>query len=114
MQSSCISNEIRSFNRKPMTSVTAYQRASFLERVSDRKLITNHGLRLSGLGKEVLSEEVVSLTCAILDKKKDPPIILTWNSDICYKDTLHHGRTLNRRSTRTKKAPSTKSDDFLW
>jgi len=52
MQSSCVNNEIRSFNRKLMKSVTAYQHASFLEMVSDRKLFTNHGLRLNGLGKE--------------------------------------------------------------
>jgi len=60
MQSSCVNNEIRSFNRKLMKSVRAYQHASILEMSSDRKLFTNHGLHLNGLGKEVLSKQIVS------------------------------------------------------
>jgi hypothetical protein len=114
MQSSCVNNEIRSFNRKLMKSVRAYQHTPILEMVSDRKLFTNHGLHLNGLGKEMLSKQRVSLTYAILDQKKDPPIILSWNSDISHTDTLRQGRIINRTYTRTKKSPSTKSDDFLW
>jgi hypothetical protein len=113
MQSSCVNNEIRSFNRKLMKSVRAYQHASILEMVSDRKLFTNHGLHLNELGKEVLSKQIVSHTYAILDQKKDPPVSLSWNSELSYTDTLHQGRVINRTSTRTKKTPSTKSDDFL-
>jgi hypothetical protein len=72
MKSSCVNNEIKSFNRKLMKSVRAYQHASILEVSNDRKLFTNHGLHLNGLGKEVLSKQIVSLTYAILDQKKDP------------------------------------------
>ena len=54
MQSSCVNNEIRSFSRKLMKSVTAYQHASFLEVVSDRKLVTNNGLHLNGLAEVLL------------------------------------------------------------
>jgi len=97
-----------------MKSVKAYQHASILELSKNRKLFTNHGLHLNSLEKEVLSEQIVSLTYAILDQKKDPPIILNWNSDLGYTDTLHQGRVTNRTSTRTKKTQSTKSDDFLW
>jgi hypothetical protein len=113
MQSSCVNNEIRSFNRKLMKSVRAHQHASFLEMVSDRKLFSNHGLHLNGLGKEVLSKKMVPLTYAILDQKKDPPVLLCWNSDISYTDTLHQGRIIERRSTRTKKTPSRKSNDIF-
>jgi hypothetical protein len=38
MQSSCVNNEIRSFSRKLMKSVRAYQHTIILEMVSDRKL----------------------------------------------------------------------------
>ena len=62
MQSLCVNNEIRSVNRKLMKSVRTYQYASFLEMSSDRKLFTNHGLHLNGLGKEVLSKQIVSHT----------------------------------------------------
>jgi len=73
MKSSCVNNEIKSFNRKLMKSVRAYQHASILEMSTDRKLFTNHGLHLNGLGKEVVSKQIVSLTYAILDQKKDTP-----------------------------------------
>jgi len=82
--------------------------------VSDRKLFTNHGLHLNGLGKEVLSKQIVSHTYAVLDQKKDPQIILSWNSDLSYTDTQHQGRVINRTPTRIKKTPSMKSNDFLW
>ena len=80
---------------------------------TDRKLFTNHGLHLNGLGKELLSKQIVSLTYAILDQKKDPPIILSWNSDLSHTDTLHQESVIIRTSTRTKKTPSTKTDDFF-
>jgi len=114
MKSSCVSNEIKSFNRKLMKSVRAYQHASILEMSTDRKLFTNHGLHLNGLGKEVVSKQIVSLTYAILDQKKDPPVILSWNSDLRHTDTLHKESVTIRTSTRTKKTPSMKTDDFLW
>jgi hypothetical protein len=57
MESSCVNNEIRSFNKKLMKSVRAYQHASILDMSSDRKLFTNHGLQLNGLGKNVLSKQ---------------------------------------------------------
>jgi len=61
LQSSCVNNEIKSFNTKLMESVTAYQHASILEMVSDRKLFTNHGLHLKCPGKEVLSKQSPTL-----------------------------------------------------
>ena len=81
---------------------------------TDRKLFTNHGLHFNGLGNVVLSKQIVSLTYAILDQKKDPLIILSWNSDLSHTDTLHQESVKIRTSTRTKETPSTKTEDFLW
>ena len=67
IQSPCVNNEIKSFNRKLMKSVTAYQHASIWGMGSGRKLFTNHGLHLNGLGKEVLSKQIVSHAYALLD-----------------------------------------------
>ena len=114
IQSSCVNSEIKSFNRKLMKSVRAYQHASILEMGSGRKLFTNQGPHLNGLEKEVLSKQIVSHTYALLDQKKEPPRILSWNSDLRSTDTLHQGKVTNRASTRTKKILSTKSDDFVW
>ena len=114
VQSLCVNNEIRSVNSKLMKSVRAYQLASILELSNVKKLFTNHGLHLNGLGMEVLSKQIISLTYTILDQKKDHPITLCWNLDLIHTDTLHQGRVINRTSTRTKNTPSTESNDFLW
>ena len=114
MQPSCVNNEIRSFNINLMKGARAYQHVSILEMSSDRKLFTNHGLNLNGLGKLVLSKQIVSHIYAMVDQKEDLPIISSWNSDLIYTDMQHQGRAINRTSTRIKKTPSTKSDDFVW
>jgi len=72
MQSSCVNNEIRSFNRKLMKSVRAYQHTPILEMVSDRKLFTNHGLHLNGLGKEMLSKQSLPHICNTRPEKGSP------------------------------------------
>ena len=114
MQSSCVNNEIRSFNRKLMKSGRAFKHASVLEMTSDRNHFTKHGLHLNGLGKEVPSKQIVSHIYAIHDQKNDAPIIQDWNPGLSHTVTLHQGRVINRTPTRTKKTASTKSDDFLW
>jgi hypothetical protein len=97
-----------------MKSVRAFKHASVLEMTSDRNHFTKHDLHLNSLGKEVLSKQIVSHIYAIQDQKKDPPIILGWNADVSHTDTLHQRIIIYRTSTKTKKTPSTKSDDFLW
>jgi len=44
----------------------AFKHASVLEMTSDRNHFTKHGLHLNGLGKEVLSKQIVSHVCEIL------------------------------------------------
>jgi hypothetical protein len=113
MQSSCVNNEIKSFSRKLLKHAKAHKHVTILEISDDRKLFTTQGLHLNGLGKDKLAKQIVSLTYTILDQKKDPTIILSWNSDQSHSDTLHQGN-VNRVSTRTKKTPSNKYNDFLW
>ena len=117
-----------------MKSVRAYQHASILEVSTDRELFTNHGLHLNGLGKEVLSKQIVSHTYAILDQKKNPPVFLRWNSDGTHTISLQEDSKTDqltledmevptatpssdagpRMSKRKKKPPTTKSEDILW
>jgi hypothetical protein len=63
MQSTCVNNEIRSFNRKLMKTVRAFKHTSFLEMTSDRNHFTKHDLHLNGLGKEVLSKQTMIYYC---------------------------------------------------
>jgi len=47
-----------------------------LEMDNDRKVFANHGIHLSGQGKEVPSKLIVSYTYSVLEHKIDPTIIL--------------------------------------
>ena len=69
MQSVCVNNEIKSFNRKLKKMVKVYQHMSILEMDNDKKLFTNHSLRLNGQGREALFKLIVSHTYSKLEEK---------------------------------------------
>jgi hypothetical protein len=85
---------------------------------NERKFFTNHGLHLNGLGKEELAKKIVSLTCTLLNQKKNPPIVQSWNSVITSTDT-QLGRVSNIMPTITKETPvkapnaSACNDDYV-
>ena len=114
MQSSCVNSEIKSFNRKLKKMVKVYQHTSVLEMDNDWKLFTCHGLCQNSQRKEMLSKLIVSHTYSILEQKIDHPIILNWKSDQNLTLPLNQVNVMNRTSTRPRKSPSKKSDDFLW
>jgi hypothetical protein len=60
IQTSCVKNEIKSFNRKLRKSIRAFNHASVLEITSDRNHFTKHGVHLNGVSKELLSKLIVS------------------------------------------------------
>jgi hypothetical protein len=96
MQSSCVNNVIKSLNRKLRKSMRAFNHASVLEITSDRNHFTKHGFHLNGVGKEVLSKQIVSHIYAIKDQEKNPPIIFGWNSGVSNLNSLHQGSVINR------------------
>ena len=112
IQSSCVNSEIRSFNRKLMKSIESYNHVSILEMCCDSKHFTNHGLHLNSLGKEVMAKKIVSHIYALLDQKKNTPIILNW-SPVKTSPDIHHGIVPDRTTIKTKVTPVTKSDDLI-
>jgi len=62
----------------------------------------------------VLFKLRVSHTYSTLGQKIDPPIILNWKSDQTLTVPQNQVKVINRTSTRPRKTPSMKSDDFLW
>lgn len=113
MQTSCVNNEIESFNRKLWKHAKAHQHVSTLEINNDRTLYTTHGQHLNGLGKDKLVNQLVSLTHNILHHQKVPAIILRGIPDQNPSISLHKENVANRASTRAKKTPLTKYSDFL-
>ena len=112
MQSLCVNNEIKSFIRKLKKMVKVYQHTSVLD-MDDRKLFTNHSLHLNSQGKEALSKLIVSYTYSILEEKMDPPIILNSKTDQNQTVPLNQEKVINRTSTRPRKTPLKKYDDFF-
>ena len=113
IQSSCVKSEIRSFNRKLMKSTKSHKHVSILEMCSDKKHFTNHGLHLNSLGKKVMEKKIISHTYALLDKKKNTPIILNRSPVKTSTDIQHHGIVLDRMTIKTKVTPVTTSDDLI-
>ena len=100
------------FNRKLKKIVKVYQHMSVLEMNNDRKLFTNHILHLNGQGKEVLSK--LSLTHIQYWNRKWIPnnFKLEIRSNLTV--PLYQVKVMHGTSTRSRKTPSMKCDDFLW
>jgi hypothetical protein len=81
MDSSCVNNEIKSFNGKLRKHVKTSKHTSVLEINPNRKFFTQHGLHLNGRGKEKVAKQTVAQLSTILGKKAEGPISLGWKSD---------------------------------
>jgi hypothetical protein len=76
MDSSCVNNEIKSFNRKLRKHVKTSKHTSVLEINPNREFFTQHGLYLNGRGKEKVAKQIVAQLSTILGKKAEGPISL--------------------------------------
>jgi hypothetical protein len=73
MESSCINNEIRLFNRNLTKHVKTFNYTMVLEINSNRELFTRHGLHLNGLGKQRISKQIAAQISTILVEKAEGP-----------------------------------------
>jgi len=78
MLSSCVTSEIKSFNRKLKKIIKVHHHTSVLDLTTTRNLYTSHGLHLNGQGKEKLANQIVHHVYVILKQEKDSPIPLIW------------------------------------
>jgi hypothetical protein len=69
MVSSCVNNEIKSFNRKLMRHVKTIKHTIFIEINPNREFFTQHGLYLNGRGKEKVAKQIADQFSVILGKK---------------------------------------------
>jgi len=86
---------------------------SFLKTDKDRNLSTNHGLHLNKLGKQLVQHQLASLLHSVFEQKTSHPITLGWQDNNLTCDG-NQVLTSNRNSSRNRKLPVTRSDDFLW
>jgi hypothetical protein len=134
------------FNRKLVKCIKIYRYCTFLNVDQNRRLFTNHGFHLNGLGKDVISKQLVSHIYAWLLEKVTIPIGTGWKTETSNRvldegpsiaatessmeiispvklnlthtsqnrDPISPKRVSSRLSSRQRRLPITRSDDFLW
>ena len=106
-----------------------FSHVSLIETNINRNYYTKHGLHLNNKGKEELARSIANLiNKLVLNEDKDKPVItLNWKDvinrslsvqispDQLKSSTLESSDQIpNRTSTRQKKLPVTRKNDFLW
>jgi hypothetical protein len=73
-ESSCINNAIKTFNRKLMKHVKAFDNQHMVEVESAPEFYTNHGMYLNGKGKEWIANKIMKIIKDIINVKQVTPI----------------------------------------
>jgi len=112
-----VNTNISILNGKLLKLVKVFPHACFLETDNNRNLVTNYGLHLNKLGKQLVNHQIASLLLTTFEQKSSSPIILRWhgtqndNNQTC---DVNQVKPSNRNSIRNRKIPVTRSNDFLW
>jgi hypothetical protein len=126
IKSSCINKEIKTFTRKLRKMIKAIQNVTTLDVTLDRKDFTRHGLHLNSLGKEKVALLIGQHITKLLTKQENNIFSLPWIDDskgfnfLEGNDVMEDMLSLKgfankvRVSGRSKKPPTTRTDDFLW
>ena len=88
-----------------------------METDNTRTLFTNHGLHMNKLGKQLVTCQVATFLHSTFEQQKSPPISLSWYNLQNYKYPAQEDNqiiSITRNSSRNKRLPVMRSDDFLW
>jgi len=109
---------ISAVNRKLQKLVKIFRHTNFIGSKNDRKLFTKHGLHRNKLGKQLVTLQLTHFLLNTFDQNRiQHPIFLRWyetDEDNNLHCTLEQVNTCNRNSSRNRKMPVTRSNDFLW
>jgi lysophospholipase L1-like esterase len=123
---SCINTEIQAFNRKLRKVIKPFPHVKLLDLPLNREDFTGHGLHLNSTGKEKVSKLIGQhltdslpgqgknvITLPWINYVTDPTIVKVPCATI---DKSSPSEIVNetRTSERLRKAPVTRSSDFLW
>ena len=126
LPSSCINNEVQTFNRKLCKSMKTKENVHLLELNLHRNDFTQHGLHLNISGKVNTAELIGENIKQLFYTPKKTPITLDWiteqtvRTQEAEKDSqdIQDASLLCERNTRTssrpKRYPVTRNEDFLW
>jgi hypothetical protein len=124
LESSCVNEEVDKFNRKLHKKMRVFEHAKVIDSVTQRECYTRHGLHLNSLGKEQMAHRIIEqLKNSLMNNNISIP--LPWKvMPLVYNPTVsteNNSKTndndkdsTNRNSNRPRKAPVTRTEDFLW
>jgi lysophospholipase L1-like esterase len=114
--STAVNRIITSLNSKLKKTLKAFPHTYFMETDNTRTLFTNHGLHMNTLGKQLITCQIATFLHSIFEQKKSP-ISLGWyelQSCNCLVQEDNQKTLSTRNSSRNKRLPVTRTDDFLW
>jgi hypothetical protein len=117
LNSTSVNRSISILNRKLKKLVKVFPYSSFLETANNRNLFTNHGLHINKSAKRLVIYQTASLLQSVFEHKTSVPTILGWHNEIQDNNIpICEGNQVKlsiRNSSRNKKIPITRSNDFL-
>jgi len=81
LPSSCVNNEVVSFNRRLKKRMVIYNNVKILDTDLEREQFTKHGLHLNSSGKECIALKLAAVVRSIFNKERVSPICLQWRDD---------------------------------
>jgi hypothetical protein len=81
LESSCVNNAIKTFNRKLMKHMKAFNNQNVVEVESTPELYTNHGMHLNGKGKEWMENKIMKIIKDIINVKQLTPTEMNWEEE---------------------------------
>jgi len=103
--SSCVNNEVTSFNRQLRKRIAPYNKVKILDTGLERGSFTKHGLHMNSCGKECIAQRLTIAVGSFLKKKKVSPISLYWKDDTLFPDLKGNESNTTRCSTMADPQP---------
>ena len=106
--------KILKINKKLSKLVRISPNISFLDLNNDSKIFTRHGLYRNKLGKQLIIAKIPTYIFSAFKHKILACIPLAWYKPTERLQDENQVKNVMRNSSRLRKIPVTRSDDFLW
>jgi hypothetical protein len=117
-KTSCVNKEVDNLNRKLHKKMKVFEHVKVIDSIIQRYCFTRHGLHLNRFGKGQTTHRIIDQINNSLLVNNSLPIRLPWKI-MPLDQNLENSISLcnvkePRTSSRIRKQPKTRGDDFLW
>jgi hypothetical protein len=109
-----VNTEFTKVNRKLSKLMNLLPNLYFLESNNDSRFFTKHGLHRNKHGKQDTVKGIAKLLLSVFNTISLPPIPLIWHVTTEMNTKTKDKDSTKRISNRPRKAPVTRTEDFLW